>query len=149
MRRHGRHRPQRLKTAAAGDDTAPVDPVDRRPFPRRLWPVGVVSWLLFGLAWWRVVDLHAQVRGIVLVEVLAWALLVLGINVWWVGHNRRIYRRKGPRRGVPVRGRDYTVDRLGRPVRLLPSTVRPQEVVLSLTSDGTKVYRPAGTWSPR
>ena len=117
--------------------------MDRPPYPRRLWPVGVASWLVFALAWWRVVHLDAQVRASVLAEVLACALLVLATDVWWVRHNRRIYRRKGPRRGVPARDRDYTVDVLGRPARLLPPTVRSREVVLSLTPDGTKVYRPA------
>ena len=111
-----------------------------RRFPRRLLPVGLVAWLVFGLAWWRVFLMHAQVGAPVVAGVLACALLVLAVNIWWVTHNRRIYRRKGPRRGIPRRGRDYSQDSLGRPVVHLATGSRPAEVALRLRADGTKVY---------
>lgn len=114
----------------------------QRRFPRRLLPVGLVAWLVFGLAWWRVSRMHAQVGALVVGEVVACALLVLAVNIWWVTHNRRIYRRKGPRRGIPRRDRDYSQDSLGRPVVHLRPGSRPAEVVLQVRPDGTKVYLP-------
>ena len=115
-----------------------------RRLPRRLLPVGLLSWAVFALAWWRVTDLHAQVGRPVLVDIVACALLVLAVDLWWVGHNRRIYRVKGPRRGRPPGGFDYSVERLGRPAELVPAAALAREVALEVSSSGAKTYRPVG-----
>jgi hypothetical protein len=119
---------------------------DRSParLPLRVVLVGLATWALFGLAWWRVIALHAQVGPNVLMAVLASALTVLSTDLWWVRHNRRIYRDKGPRRGQPARAFDYATDGLGRPVRLLVTDGCPAEVELDITPAGEKVYRAVG-----
>lgn len=113
-----------------------------RPHPGRLVLVGVLSWLLFGLAWWRVIRLRATVGWVTVVAVLACALVVLAVDLWWVRHNRRIYRTKGPRRGRPVVDQRYTTDRLGRPLSLPRDALAAPQVRVFLAADGTKVYRP-------
>ena len=130
--------PRQLKPGRGRDETGRVS----RRTPLRLLPVGLVAWLVFGLAWWRVFRMDAQVGTPVVAEVATCALLVLAVNIWWVTHNRRIYRRKGPRRGIPRRDRDYSRDSLGRPVVHLRPGSRPAEVALHLRPDGTKVYLP-------
>jgi len=110
---------------------------------RRLALVGVLAWVVFALAWWRVTQLQAQVGRPVLAALAACAVLVFSVTSWWVAHNRRIYREKGPRRGIPSGEYDYSVDRLGRGVELLPPDIRADEVVLEVTAVGTKSYRAA------
>ena len=113
--------------------------------PRRLAAVGLLSWLTFGLAWLRVRELHAAVSGGVLVALVGCALVVLAIDLWWVAHNRRIYLRKGPRRGMPAPATDGSRDTLGRPVVWLPGADSAQVVVLSLDADGRKTCAPRAT----
>ena len=122
---------------------------DHRDVPTaqlRLALVGVLSWLLFALAWWRVRELHAEVGEDVLAALVACALLVLAVDLWWVAHNRRIFRRKGPRRGLPAPAVDRGRDSLGRPVRWVDGAGDAQLVVLSMAADGVKTCRP---WSDR
>jgi hypothetical protein len=39
---------------------------------------------------------------------------VVGVTWWWIAHNLRIYRKKGPRKSVPTVQRDFAKDFLGR-----------------------------------
>jgi hypothetical protein len=125
-----------------------VEQADGSATPARTRPrravamVGAVSWLVFGLAWWRVGAMHAQVGNDVLLAVLVCALLVLGVDVWWVRHNRRIYVRKGPRRGLPAPHLDGSRDALGRPVEWAVGASDAQVVVLDLEADSSKTFRP-------
>lgn len=104
--------------------------------------VGLVSWLVFGFAWWRVGELHAQVGNDVLAAVVVCAVLVLGVDVWWVRHNRRIYVRRGPRRGLPSADPDRSCDSLGRPFVWADGVVDAPVVVLDMRADGTKRLSP-------
>jgi len=122
------------------DDWGAREPAAPR---RRLVAVGALSWVVFALAWWRVWHLHAQVGANVLEAVSGCAALVLAIDLWWVAHNRRIYRRKGPRRGLPAPVADRSRDSLGRPVVWASGALQSQVVVLSLDETGTKTVTPA------
>lgn len=104
----------------------------------------VVAWLAFAAAWVFVVRRpDAVVLWTQLLVIPASAVAVALISAWWIRHNRRIYQRKGPRRGIPVDAGPPVQDRLGRPVHLdLASLVGVQEVVLETTSLG-KTYRGA------
>lgn len=110
---------------------------------RRLRLVGVGAWVVFGLAWWRVVALDAMVSSGTLLALLGAALLIVSVDLWWVTHNRNIYRRKGPRRARPVVSAPYVQDTIGRPIRIDPTARRAAEVSIAVDADGTKVYRPA------
>lgn len=112
------------------------------PFRVKRAVAAVLAWAAFGAAWLFV----AQQPGAVL---LSWQLLTLpgsvlsvaALNAFWVRHNRRIYDRKGPRRGLPVVEHVPTHDRLDRPLRLDVSALRvAREVVVDLDSAG-KTYR--------
>jgi hypothetical protein len=117
----------------------------RRPAAGWLrWPVGVVLWTAFGLAWWVVIYRHAQVDSRVLGGLAAVAILVLLVTLLWIRRNRRIYRTKGPRRQVAVTTGPPLADRLGRQLVIEPTTGRASEVVLRVTEDGRKTYQPAG-----
>jgi hypothetical protein len=117
----------------------------RRPAPDWLrWPVGVVVWSAFGLAWWLVIHRHAQVGSPVLVGLATAAILVLLVTLLWVRRNRRIYRIKQRRRQVVVTTGPPLADRLGRQLVIAPATGRASEVVLRVTEDGRKTYEPAG-----
>lgn len=117
-----------------------------RPHPRflRLRLVGVGAWVVFALAWWRVVTLDAMVSVDTLAVLAGCALIIVAVDMWWVGHNRNIYRRKGPRRGRPEVAGPYTRDSIGRPLDIHVSTSDAAEVTVSVGVDGTKLYRPAG-----
>jgi len=111
--------------------------------PRRVALAGVCSWLAFALAWWQVVVLDALVTASTIVMLIGCALLFVALDVWWVSHNRRTYRQKGPRRGRPTVDRAFHQDRLGRPLNVYARAHSASEVTVFLTDDGTKVYRPA------
>ena len=74
--------------------------------------LAVLGWVLMGLGWYFVVStnpIHTHnVSGLVLLCVVA-AIAIIFTN-WWIGYNRDIYRRKGPRTHVPVAHYDYSVD---------------------------------------
>lgn len=104
--------------------------------------VAVVAWGVFAAAWVLVARRPgAVVFSAQLLVIPVSAVMVAVISAWWIRHNRQIYHRKGPRRGIPVHVVPVAADRLGRPVHLdLPSLAGVQEVVLETTSLG-KTYR--------
>lgn len=104
--------------------------------------VAAVAWGVFAAAWVLVVRRPgAVVLSAQLVVIPVSAVLVAVISAWWIRHNRRIYQRKGPRRGIPTFAGPVGEDRLGRPVHLdLPSLAGVQEMVLETSSLG-KTYR--------
>lgn len=76
------------------------------------WVLLVGAWVL--LAAQGKVTAGAVADSIGVIAVMA--LLVGGLTLYWVRHNVRIYRRKGPRRGRPGSNPNITADRLARPV---------------------------------
>ena len=114
----------------------------RDPLGRRRALAAVIAWIGFAVAWVLVARRPgAVVLSEQLLVVPASAVLVAAISGWWIRHNRRIYQRKGPRRGVPVVLGPPGEDRLGRPVHLdLADLVGAQEVLVE-TSPLGKTYR--------
>ena len=77
------------------------------------WILLIVLWILLvveGKAAPRNIAYSAQYLAIV-------AGAVLTITLYWIRHNTRIYRRKGPRTGRPPLLPALDEDRLGRPIR--------------------------------
>lgn len=104
--------------------------------------VAVLAWCAFGAAWWWV----AHRPGAVL---LSWQLLVLPgslvlvalLNAYWVRHNRQIYVRKGPRRGVPAVHDVRTHDRLDRALSIdVPAMRVAREVVVDVDATGKRFW---------
>lgn len=104
---------------------------------------GVASWLTFAWAWWRVTETDSGVSTETLAALAGCALVVVAVDLWWVEHNRRIYRAKGPRRGRPHLDEPIVVDSLGRPLLISKRAERASEVVVAVTGTGTKTYRAA------
>jgi hypothetical protein len=73
------------------------------------------AWILFALAWVKVLGSTSadSMRASGIVIGVAFLSVVL-VTWWWIAHNLRIYRRKGPRKSVPTVRRDFTSDFLGR-----------------------------------
>jgi len=74
--------------------------------------LAVIGWVLMGLGWYFVVSIspiHSHNVSGLLLLCLAAAIAIIFTN-WWIGYNRGIYRRKGPRTSVPVAHYDYSVD---------------------------------------
>jgi hypothetical protein len=109
------------------------------PLGTRRVVLGVLAWLLLGLAWWLVLrrDPSSWV-GDLLVPLVA-ALVVAPLTAAWVRHNRRIYQRKGPRRGLPAVASPWATDSLGVPLELPEPALQAGLVRLSLAG-GVKRY---------
>jgi hypothetical protein len=112
--------------------------------------VGVAFWALLVLMWATLIgDGRAGGSHIAYsmqyLSVVAGA--VLAVTLWWIHHNTRIYRRKGPRTGRPVVEPRTDEDRLGRPIRwqLAGGAAAARDAVhLVVDIDGeAKVYRRA------
>jgi hypothetical protein len=113
--------------------------------------VAIGFWLLFGALWFKLLATHAvgpralRDTGMQLAVVVA---AVLALTTWWIRHNVRIHRRKGPRRAHPSRPPRLDEDRLGRAVRWeLPGGAigarECEHLVVELDGDAKK-YTAAG-----
>lgn len=90
----------------------------RRGFWHALGQALIVAlgWIGFVWLWWLVAQRPWEVRG--LVWLIGASLVVLPlVTLYWVWHNRSIYRRKGPRRAVAAVDESYTRDWNGRAVQ--------------------------------
>ncbi len=110
--------------------------------------VGIAFWLLFAALWAELIVQHkataAALRGTAL-SLGAVIGAVLAITTWWVRHNVRIYRRKGPRQGRPSEPPRTDEDRLERPIRWgVPGGVSRaashRHLIVELDGD-VKIYR--------
>jgi hypothetical protein len=82
--------------------------------------VGVAFWTLLIVLWVLLVIEHRAVGASIVYSVQYVAAVggaVLAVTLWWIRHNTRIYRRKGPRTGRPEIPPRTDEDRLGRPIR--------------------------------
>jgi hypothetical protein len=73
------------------------------------------AWLLFAWSWSEVLGKtspSAMRSSAILVGVAF--VSVVAVTWWWIAHNLRIYRKKGPRKSVPAVQRDFSKDFLGR-----------------------------------
>jgi hypothetical protein len=73
------------------------------------------AWILFAWSWVKVLGetSPAAMRASGVLVGLAF-VSVVAITWWWIAHNLRIYRKKGPRKSVPSVRRDFSTDFLGR-----------------------------------
>ncbi len=93
--------------------------------------VALGAWALF-FYWWR--EVLGFTRGGDVIFVLVFLAIAVSattlLNLVWVGHNVRIFRRKGPRTHVPEVSQERDTDSLGRPIRLTaPASIRRCPVV--------------------
>lgn len=114
--------------------------------------VACVFWVLL-IGAWVVLAVQGKVtaEGVLdgLEVVGAMGLVVGAATLYWVRHNVGIYRRKGPRRGRPIRRPDTQLDRLSRPVRWQfedghAGALDASHILIDLVGN-VKVYSPAGS----
>jgi hypothetical protein len=82
--------------------------------------IGLAFWAVLGLLWFKLVRDHKAGAAHIAYSVQYVAIVagaVLAVTIWWIRHNTRIYRRKGPRTGRPESRPRTDEDRLGRPIR--------------------------------
>lgn len=118
---------------------------DRRRDRRHLvlagagWAIAVVGWVIAA----RGSDhRHFVLASLVIAVSLG---LCATVTAGWVAHNRRIYRRKGPRTGLPTARVDYVTDWVGRPVTTEWSLVqRAPEIVISAGGEWKAIWPARG-----
>ena len=100
-----------------------------RLFVHRL--AGAVGWLVFLFLAWSQFPAKAPSGWPLLVLALLLLVLLFALGlVAWIWWNRRIYRRRGSRRGRPTLAVDARRDATGRPVRVeVPVGVRAARVI--------------------
>ena len=99
------------------------------------------GWVIFVWAWIHVshrTSLATLLWGVAAVAVVT--LVALSVTVWWVVHNLRIHRRKGPRTSVPIAMPDYRSDFLGRSLDADWSLLRRSSVVVVRVDDQGKRF---------
>jgi hypothetical protein len=112
--------------------------------------IGLAFWVLLLLLWVKLVrDDKAGGQNIAYslqyLAVITGA--VLAVTLFWIRHNTRIYRRKGPRTGRPQVSPRLDQDRLGRPLRWqleggAEAALAATHLVVDLDGEA-KVYREA------
>jgi hypothetical protein len=110
--------------------------------------VGAAFWALLILLWVKLVRDHKVGAANIAYSVQYLSIVagaVLAVTIWWIRHNTRIYRRKGPRTGRPGTAPRTDEDRLGRPVRWqleggADGAVDAGHLVIDLDGEA-KVYR--------
>lgn len=102
---------------------------------------GVLAWALFAVAWSVALSrgVEGATRGAAVLLLAAVAALVLTLA--WQGHNRSIYRRRGPRRTAVLETRAWEQDRLGHRLHFGDGLATAAEVVVGLSAAGVKTYR--------
>lgn len=113
----------------------PADPLRHRRIV-----AGIFAWVAFGVCWWLVLSRDSRTWGMELLIPPAALVVVTAVTVLWVRHNLAIFRRAGPRRGLPASEQPWRRDSLGRPIDLPVQAVTAPLVRLSL-EDGVKRYR--------
>lgn len=109
------------------------------PLRRRRVAIGGLAWLAFAACWWLVLRHDPKAWREEMVLPLGALLAVTVVTLAWVRHNLGIYRRKGPRRGLPEADTPWRRDSLGRPLDLPAAAFGARVVSLSI-ADGVKRY---------
>lgn len=111
--------------------------------------VGVLFWLVMIFMWVILVRQHKAGPANITYSVQYLSIVtgaVLSITIWWIRHNQRIFRKKGPRRARAEIPPNLGEDRLGRPVTWAVrggtyQASRARHLVVDVEEDGRKVYR--------
>lgn len=100
----------------------------------------VAGWALFAWGWVEVATRPWQTRELCLLIVGAFVVLP-ALTAAWILHNFALFRRKGPRRAVPVAERPYDRDWAQRPVQADWTALAGASVVAIDIEAGTKRFR--------
>ena len=104
--------------------------------------LGVISWVVLGLAWWSVLSRDARSWLPDLLVPAVTLVVIPVVTLAWVRHNLGIYQRKGPRRSALRVEAPWSQDSLGRELTFAPD-VPDARVVLVELDGAVKAYRSA------
>jgi len=105
-------------SAVKGRARGPITRADMRELGHKA--IGLAFWAVLILLWITLIREHKAGGRTIVYSVQYLAMIggaVLAVTLWWIRHNTRIYRRKGPRTGRPEISPRTDQDRLGRPIR--------------------------------
>jgi hypothetical protein len=110
----------------------------------------VIGWFVFLWAWvsvMRFTALETVVGTIILLATLA--LVIEVINLLWIRHNVTIFKKKGPRKGVPQVRYEFQGDFLGRRQDADWQNLRGEALIIVGFDDERKVFTPGGAVLPQ
>jgi hypothetical protein len=99
----------------------------------------VAGWVLFFYWWWEVAIRDWDKTEIALI-ILVTLIVAPVITAWWVLHNIGIFRRKGPRLGVPRVPVEYPRDWNGRTVDADWERLNDARLIVVTVEDDRKLY---------
>lgn len=101
----------------------------------------ILGWLIFFGFWWYVLATQDIYRPELLLLLAGSVLAFPLVTLYWVLHNRRIYRAKGPRRQLRSVAEDYFRDWEGRTVRADWARLQSARSITIRVESEDKVYR--------
>ncbi len=101
----------------------------------------LAGWLLFGWFWWHVLATQEIYRPGLILLLAGSAIIFPVVTLFWVKHNRRIYRAKGPRRRIRAVTEQYAHDWEGRAIVSDWSALRHARSIVVRLDAESKVYQ--------
>jgi hypothetical protein len=101
----------------------------------------IAGWLLFFGFWWHVLTTQSISHREIVLLIAGSLILFPLLTLYWVLHNRAIFKVKGPRRQVRVVEEQYSRDWEGRNMVGEWSALRAARSIVVLVDSENKVYR--------
>jgi hypothetical protein len=123
------------------DPRSPIRGTDSRLRTLVHGAIALAAWGVFVWAWYIV--FYKRTAQQTLQGLMVLGVFLAGMNVItliWVWHNLRLYRRKGPRRAVPVVREDWSADFFGRRISSEWAAIREADIVDVTVTEVDKVY---------
>lgn len=97
------------------------------------------GWFLF-FYWWYVVAVQHWNKTLIALIILVTLIVAPTVTIAWVSHNLSLFRRKGPRLGVPKVAMEYARDWNGRAVEADWKSLGDAGLVVVTVEGDRKVY---------
>jgi len=107
----------------------------------------IAGWLLFFGFWWHVLTTQSISHREIVMLIAGSLILFPLLTLYWVLHNRAIYKAKGPRRQVRVVEEQYSRDWEGRSMVGEWSVLRNARTILVLIGSENKVFQGTTSWA--
>ena len=101
----------------------------------------IAGWLLFFGFWWHVLTTQSISHREIVLLIAGSLILFPLLTLYWVLHNRAIYKAKGPRRQVRVVAEHYPCDWEGRNMLGEWSVLKSARSIVVMVDSENKVYQ--------
>ena len=103
----------------------------------------VIGWFLFLWAWVSVMRYTApETVAVTTILLAAFAVVVEAINLLWIRHNMKIYKKKGPRENVPQVRYEFRRDFSDRRLAADWQSLQGEALIIVSFDDGQKTFTP-------